>query len=81
MSLCLTEVEAAAEALSPEEKLQLISFLAERLRAPVKDRLDEAKKGTGSHSIRDIPTVSVGKFLKPIGSRDEWYDEMLEGKF
>jgi hypothetical protein len=35
----LTEIEAAAEALAPEEKSELIRFLAERLHAPVEASL------------------------------------------
>jgi hypothetical protein len=27
----------------------------------------------------DTDPVSVGRILKPIGTRDEWYGEMLEG--
>jgi hypothetical protein len=79
MSLCLTEVEAAADALSAEEKLELISFLAARLRKSAPS-LDAAPSATGGHSVLDIPSVSVGGFLHPLGTREEWYDEMLEGK-
>jgi hypothetical protein len=78
MSLCLTKVEADADALSAEEKLQLISFLADRLRAPARERREDAQGASGGHSILDIPTVSVGGLLRPLGSREEWYDEMLE---
>jgi hypothetical protein len=31
-------------------------------------------------SLRDANPVSAGKILKPIGTRDEWYSEMLEGR-
>jgi len=31
-------------------------------------------------SLRDTDPVSVGTILKPIGARDEWYSEMLEGR-
>ena len=31
-------------------------------------------------SLRDADPVSVGEILKPIGTRDEWYSEMLEGR-
>ena len=31
-------------------------------------------------SLRDIEPVSVGRILQPLGTRDEWYDEMREGR-
>ena len=31
-------------------------------------------------SLRGADPVSVGEILKPIGTRDEWYGEMLEGR-
>ena len=30
-------------------------------------------------SLLDIAPVSVGKILQPLGTRDQWYDEMREG--
>ena len=29
-------------------------------------------------SLRDIEPVSVGRILLPLGTREQWYDEMRE---
>jgi hypothetical protein len=76
MSMALPEIEAAADALSDEEKLHLISHLAARLRSSAKGR--EFSRGTGSHSILDIPTVSLGGMLRPLTSDDDLLGEMLD---
>jgi hypothetical protein len=39
-----------------------------------------APAGSRSHSILDIPTVSVGAVLRPLTSDDDLLDEMLEGR-
>jgi hypothetical protein len=36
--------------------------------------------GTPTHSILDIPTVSVGSILRPVTSDDDLLGEMLEGR-
>ena len=36
--------------------------------------------GSQSHSILDIPTVSVGAVLRPLTSDDDLLGEMLEGR-
>lgn len=38
-----------------------------------------AKQGT--HSVLDIPPVSVGAVLHPLTSEDDLLGEMLEGRF
>jgi hypothetical protein len=38
------------------------------------------KEQARKSSLRDTDPVSVGTILKPIGTRDEWYSEMLEGR-
>jgi hypothetical protein len=78
MSMCLTEVQAAADALSADEKLELISFLAASLRAAALARHEGAPRATGGHSLLDIPTVSCGGMLRPLTSDDDLLGEMLE---
>ena len=34
----------------------------------------------GGRSALDLPPLDLGRMLKPLGSRVEWYDEMLEGR-
>ncbi len=35
---------------------------------------------TKTHSVLDIPTVSVGAVLRPLTSDDDLLEEMLEGR-
>ena len=37
-------------------------------------------KSQRPHGVLDIPTVSVGKILRPFIRDDEFFDEMLEGR-
>ena len=34
----------------------------------------------GGHSVLDIPPVSIGKMLRPLGPDDDLLEEMLEGR-
>jgi|SRR6056297_2411660 len=34
----------------------------------------------GETSALDLPALDLGKILEPVGSRDQWYDEMLKGR-
>ena len=34
-----------------------------------------------SHSVADIPSVSLGAVLRPLGPDDDLLGEMLEGRF
>lgn len=38
------------------------------------------REGRQPHSILDIPTVSVGRVLRPLTSDDDLLGEMLEGR-
>ena len=67
----LAEVEAAVPQLSAEE-------LAELERVVRNARLTKTK--VGGRSALDLPPLDLGRMLKPLGSRVEWYDEMLEGR-
>jgi hypothetical protein len=44
--------------------------------APASSRLE----GSRSHSILNIPTVSVGAMLRPLTADDDLLSEMLEGR-
>lgn len=91
----LAEIEVAADALSLEEKERLLRFLAIQLRrertplkpqTPSKEEMmtgfagDETETTRGTHSVLDIPPVSVGRILRPLSSDDDLLDEMLEGR-
>ena len=39
-----------------------------------------AKEQAHRPSLLDTNPVSVGTIIKPIGARDDWYSEMLEGR-
>lgn len=67
----LAELEAAVPQLSAEELAELEQFIRKTRRE---------KESAQKPSLRDIKPVSVGKILRPLGTRDEWYDEMLEGR-
>ena len=67
----LAEVEAMVPKLSAEELAELERFVRNALLA---------KSRGGGHSALDLPPLDLGRMLKPLGSRREWYDEMLEGR-
>ena len=67
----LAEIEAAVPQLTNGELAQLEQFIHEVKREKV--------AATG-HSIMDIKPSSLGKMLGPLGTREEWYDEMREGR-
>lgn len=72
----LTQLEAAAESLSAEDKRALVAFLLEKLRQDS----DSAAPPRRGESIRDIEPVSVGKILRPLSPDDDLLGEMLEGR-
>lgn len=37
-------------------------------------------EGSSSHSILDIPPVSLGRILRPLTAEDDLLGEMLEGR-
>lgn len=67
----LAEVEAAVATFSPEELAELELFVR---------MTKKAKSAKGRHSVMDIKPSHLGKMLRPLGTREEWYDEMLEGR-
>jgi len=67
----LTEVEAVVPQFSAKELAELEQFV----------RHIRLKKTQGSgRSALDLPPLDLGRMLKPLGTRAEWYDEMLEGR-
>ena len=67
----LAEIETAVPDLTAEELLELEQFVR---------RTRQQKAGAVRPSLRDLEPVSAGGMLRPLGTRDEWYDEMLEGR-
>ena len=79
MSHDLPAIEAAAAALSCEDRQHLLTFLTNSLPAsnaahPVGPM---TVPGTGQHSMLDIETLSVGKVLRPFDADDDVFGEML----
>ncbi len=67
----LAEIEAAIPQLTAGELAELEQFLRKAKRE---------KAAAIGHSIMDIKPSSLGKMLGPLGTREEWYDEMREGR-
>ena len=67
----LHEIENMVAQLSPEE-------LAELERVIRQLRLQKTR--SGGQSALDLPPLDLGHVLQPLGTREEWYDEMLEGR-
>ena len=67
----LAEIEKSVSQFSAEELTELEQIIRKARRE---------KEQAQNPSLRDIDPVSVGTILKPIGTRDEWYSEMLEGR-
>jgi len=69
----LAEIEAAAAALPLDEQKKLFNWLASRIR-------HDESSSSASHSILDIPPVSLGEILKPLTRDDDLLDEMMEAR-
>ena len=67
----LAEIEEAIPHLSPEELAELERFVR-------KARLGKGRE-TGV-SVFDLPPLELGGMVRPLGDREEWYDEMREGR-
>jgi hypothetical protein len=67
----LSEVEAAVPQLTVKELAELERFVPHT-------RLQKSQ-GTGRSAL-DLPPLGLGRMLKPLGTREAWYDEMLEGR-
>ena len=67
----LADIEKSIAQFSAEELAKLEEIIRKARRQ---------KEQSRKPSLRDTDPVSVGTILKPIGPRDEWYSEMLEGR-
>jgi hypothetical protein len=67
----LADIEKSIAQFSAEELAKLEEIIRKARR-----QKEQARKP----SLRDTDPVSVGTILKPIGTRDEWYSEMLEDR-
>ena len=67
----LAEIEAAIPQLSANELAELEQFVRKTKRG---------KAAEPRRSVLDIKPSNLGKMLRPLGTREEWYDEMLEGR-
>ncbi len=67
----LAEVEAVVPQFSAEQLAELEQFIR-------KTRLKKTQ-GPGRSAL-DLPPLDLGRMLKPLGTREEWYDEMLGGR-
>ena len=67
----LAEIEEVVPQLSADELAELERFVRNARRG--KDR-------EAGVSVFDLPPLDLGGMLRPLGDREEWYDEMLEGR-
>ncbi len=67
----LAEVGAGGAAFSAKELAELEQFVR-------KARLK--KTSVSGRSALDLLPLDLGRMLKPLGTREEWHDEMLEGR-
>ena len=67
----LSEVEALVPQFSAKELVELEQFVR-------KTRLQKTQRN--GCSALALPPLDLGRMLKPLGAREEWYDEMLEGR-
>ena len=67
----LAEIEKSVSQFSAEELAELEQIIRKARRE---------KEHAQKPSLQDADPVSVGEILNPIGTRDEWYSEMLEGR-
>lgn len=67
----LAEIEEAIPQLSAEELNELEEFV----------RVARGgMKAEVRHSVMDIRPSKLGQMLRPLGTREEWHDEMMEGR-
>jgi hypothetical protein len=67
----LTEIERAADALTQDQQESLLKWLSERMRRP-------SFNSPSPHSVLDIPPVSLGRVIRPLGPDDDLLGEMSE---
>ena len=57
--------------LSPEQLAEMEQFIRQT-------RLEKTRGG--GQSALDLPPLDLGRSLRSLGTREQWYDEMLEGR-
>ena len=67
----LAEIEEAVPRLSLSELAELEGIIRQA-------RHSSSKRPR--QSALDLPPLQLGEMLRPLGNREEWYDEMLEGR-
>ena len=67
----LAEIEAAIPQLTASELAELEQFV----RRTKREKATEARR-----SVFDMQPLNLGEMLRPLGTCEEWYDEMLEGR-
>lgn len=67
----LAEIEAAIAQLTASELAELEQFVCKTKRE---------KSAEPRRSVFDMQPLNLGEMLRPLGTREEWYDEMLEGR-
>ncbi len=67
----LIEIEAAIPQLTASELDELEQFI----RRAKREKALEPRR-----SVLDMEPSDLGEMLRPLGTREEWYDEMLEGR-
>lgn len=67
----LHDVKAMVAHLSPEQLAEMEQFIRQT-------RLEKTRGG--GQSALDLPPLDLGRSLRPLGTREEWYDEMREGR-
>ena len=67
----LHDIEALVAQFSPEQLAELERFVRQM-------RLQKTR--SGGPSVLDLAPLDLGRSLQPLGTREQWYDEMLEGR-
>ena len=67
----LSEIEAAIQQLTASELGELEQFIR---------RVKREKAAEPRRSVLDMQPLNLGEMLRPLGTREEWHDEMLEGR-
>ena len=67
----LAEIEQAVPQLSAEELAELERFVR---------KVRQEQIAPKPYGVLDLQPLHLGEMLRPLGDREEWYDEMLEGR-
>ncbi|MEO6741913.1 MAG: hypothetical protein ABIP20_16840 [Chthoniobacteraceae bacterium] len=67
----LAEIEAAIPQLTASELAELEQFVR---------KIKREKATEPRQSVFEMEPLNLGEMLRPLGTREEWYDEMLEGR-